>query len=258
MSGPQIPLPSPRWHWDYLKAHPDACIVIARNLIPFVCVLALRWPAVLAIFNLWFDGLAGMTAVLVAIYPRLMREVIVEGREPRWKTVLGSFIAVPFLIGIFGIPYWIVLVPFGPHVHLVREELAVNRGLWLTLASIFGARLFAAFRRGYDALPERELRQALRWDTYLLALRAIAMFVVGGFLGGLLGITYFVLPALALALSYMEIWPRNVLGMVFGDPDKLWQDDEDARAERRAAQKAAAQAKAAGRRDRKGGRAPAG
>jgi hypothetical protein len=259
MSGSQIPIPGPRWHWDYLREHPDAFMVIARNLIPLAGVLALSWAPLLAIFNIWFDGLAGMTAILLAIMPRLMRELAAENpKEQPWKRVLGIVVAVPFLVGILGMPYWIVLVPFGPHLHVVRDELLANRGLWLTLASIFGARLFTAFRRGYDALPEREFRQALRWDTYLLALRAIAMFVIGGFLSGRLGLTYFVLPVLALVLSYLEIWPRNALGAVFGDPDKLWQNDEDARQERRAAQKAQAAAKTAERRSRKRGGAPAG
>lgn len=259
MSGPQIPLPSPRWHWDYLTAHPEGFLVLARNLLPLAGVLALHWLPALAVFNIWFDGLAGMTAIVIAILPRLNRELATE--EPKQgnaRRVLGLVVAVPFLIGILGIPYWVAMIPFGPHWHLVGEELARNRGLLLTMASILGARLVAAFRRGYDAMPERELRQALRWDAYLLALRAIAMFAIGGFLGGLMGITYFVLPALALALSYLEIWPRNALGMVFGDPDKLWQDDAEARAERRAEQKAQAQAAAAARRERKGRRAPAG
>jgi hypothetical protein len=45
---------------------------------------------------------------------------------------------------------------------------------------------------------------------------------------------------MALLLSYMEIWPGRALGLVFGDPKKLWEyDPEQARAEReRGAQEA--------------------
>ena len=37
---------------------------------------------------------------------------------------------------------------------------------------------------------------------------------------------YFVLvPLMALLLTYLEIWPERAIGMVFGDPSRLWEYD---------------------------------
>jgi hypothetical protein len=30
---------------------------------------------------------------------------------------------------------------------------------------------------------------------------------------------------MALLLTYLEIWPERALGMVFGDPSRLWEYD---------------------------------
>lgn len=67
-------------------------------------------------------------------------------------------------------------------------------------------------------MPDDELKQRARWDVYLLMLRAIAMFMMIGF-------AIFLVPLMALLLTYFEIWPERVIGAVFGDPAKLYQYD---------------------------------
>jgi len=59
----------------------------------------------------------------------------------------------------------------------------------------------------------------VRWDIYLLLLRAIAMFMMVGTLLALIFV-----PVMALLLSYFEIWPERVLSL-FGDPAKLHEYD---------------------------------
>jgi hypothetical protein len=60
----------------------------------------------------------------------------------------------------------------------------------------------------------------VRWDVYLLMLRAIAMFMMIGF-------AFFLVPLMALLLTHFEIWPERVIGAVFGDPSRLWQYDPE-------------------------------
>jgi len=62
----------------------------------------------------------------------------------------------------------------------------------------------------------------VRWDVYLLVLRAIAMFIMAAH-----GLYFILVPLMALLLSYLEIWPERALGAVFGDPSRLWEYDPD-------------------------------
>ena len=81
---------------------------------------------------------------------------------------------------------------------------------------------------GYDALPDNQLKQRVRWDVYLLMLRALAMFMMAGH-----GLAFILVPLMALLLSYFEIWPERMLGAVFGDPSRLYEYDPDDPASRR-------------------------
>jgi hypothetical protein len=72
---------------------------------------------------------------------------------------------------------------------------------------------------GYATMPDKELKQRVRWDLYLLMLRAIAMFIMAAH--GL----YFILVPLMAPLTYLEVWPDRAIGAVFGDPPRLWEYD---------------------------------
>jgi hypothetical protein len=41
------------------------------------------------------------------------------------------------------------------------------------------------------------------------------------------GLSFILVPLMALLLSYFEIWPERVLGAVFGDPSRLYEYDPD-------------------------------
>jgi hypothetical protein len=69
-------------------------------------------------------------------------------------------------------------------------------------------------------MPDDQLKQRVRWDVYLLMLRGIAMFMMIGF-------AFFLVPLMALLLTYFEIWPERVIGAVFGDPSRLWEYDPE-------------------------------
>ena len=76
-------------------------------------------------------------------------------------------------------------------------------------------------------MPEKELKQRVRWDVYLLVLRAGAMFVMAA-----QGFAFILVPLMALLLTYMEVWPERVLGAVFGNPSRLWEYDPNKKTKR--------------------------
>jgi hypothetical protein len=71
-------------------------------------------------------------------------------------------------------------------------------------------------------MPDKDLKQRVRWDVYLLILRAMAMFIMAAH-----GLYFILVPLMALLLSYFEIWPERALGAVFGDPSRLYEYDPD-------------------------------
>jgi hypothetical protein len=65
------------------------------------------------------------------------------------------------------------------------------------------------FQSGYDAMPDKELKQRVRCDLYLLLLRAMAMFIMAAH-----RLAFILVPLMALLLSYFEIWPERALAAV--------------------------------------------
>src|SRR6266496_44602 len=104
----------------------------------------------------------------------------------------------------------------------LRRQLAHSPALWFTFGSLAAGHFWKAFQSGYDAMPDKELKQRVRWDVYLLILRAMAMFIMAAH-----GLAFILVPLMALLLSYFEIWPERALGAVFGDPSRLYEYDPD-------------------------------
>ncbi|MGI8438067.1 MAG: hypothetical protein ACR2NX_14410 [Chthoniobacterales bacterium] len=96
------------------------------------------------------------------------REIESEGLRFRAENV-------PFLVGLLGLP-WVVLIPF--HDALLSDELrrplATSPGLWSAFGSIVAGKFGKRMPIDYDAVPKAELKQRVRWDVYLLVLRAPA------------------------------------------------------------------------------------
>jgi hypothetical protein len=212
-------------HLRELVSRPGAWQVLARNLIPVVGIYGFRWSAALAVFNYWFDGLTALIAIVTALIPRALRETRPKSvGVMSVKNITGAVITWIFLVGIIGLPYWIVLIPLHDLLlgEALRRELARSPALWLTFGSLAAGHFWKAFQSGYDAMPDNELKQRVRWDVYLLILRAMAMFIMAAH-----GLAFILVPLMALLLSYFEIWPERALGAVFGDPSKLYKYDPD-------------------------------
>lgn len=196
--------------------------MLARNLIPVVGVYGFGWSAGLTVFNYWFDGLTALAAITAALVPRALRESQTKSESQALLPIkiLRGVVTWIFLVGVIGLPYWMALVPlhtllFGENL---RHQLAQSPGLWCVFGSMAISHFWKAFQCGYDVMPDDQLKQRVRWDVYLLMLRGIAMFMMIGF-------AIFIVPLMALLLSYFEIWPERIIGAVFGDPSKLYQYD---------------------------------
>src|SRR5437773_2331186 len=227
----QIRPPPVSQHLREFVSRPDAWAVLARNMIPVVGIYGFGWSAALTVFNYWFDGLTALAAIVAALIPRALRETQSQKDRVTWagNVVRGAVVWI-FLVGIVGLPYWIVLIPLHDLLlgDQLRRELAQSPALWLTFGSLAAGHFWKAFHLGYDALPDNQLKQRVRWDVYLLMLRALAMFIMAAH-----GLAFILVPLMALLLSYFEIWPERALGAVFGDPSRLYEYDPDDPASRR-------------------------
>src|SRR6266571_2972721 len=210
-------------HLREFASRPHAWGVLARNLIPVVGIYCFGWSAALAVFNYWLDGLTALAAIVAALIPRALRETQPKSVGATWaKNLVRGAVTWIFLVGIIGLPYWIVLIPLHDLLlgDELRRELAHSPALWFTFGSLAASHFWKAFLMGYDVMPDKELKQRARWDIYLLVLRALAMFVMAAH-----GLYVVLVPLMALVLSYLEIWPERALGAVFGDPSRLWEYD---------------------------------
>ncbi len=221
----QIAPPPFSQHLREMASRPHAWGVLARNLIPVVGIYCFGWSAALAVFNYWFDGLTALVAIVTALIPRALRETRPKSvGAMSVKNLIGGAVTWIFLVGIIGLPYWIVLIPLHDLLlgNELRRQLAQSPALWLTFGSLAAGHFWKAFQSGYDVMPDNELKQRVRWDVYLLVLRAMAMFIMAAH-----GLAFILVPLLALLLSYFEIWPERALGAVFGDPSRLYEYDPD-------------------------------
>jgi hypothetical protein len=219
----QIRPPPLSRHLREFASRPGAWVALGRNMIPVVGIYAFGWSAAISVFNYWFDGLTALAAIVAAIIPRSLRET--QSKKDH-ATLVGNVVRGVFvwllLVVVVGLPYWIVLIPL--HDLLLGKELwrqlTQSPALWFIFGSLAASHFWRAFRVGYDTMPDNELKQKVRWDVYLLILRAVAMFFMAAH-----GLYFILVPLMALLLTYLEIWPERAIGAVFGDPSRLWEYD---------------------------------
>src|SRR2546428_6370213 len=136
----QIAPPPLSQHLRELASRPDAWTVLARNLIPVVGIYGFGWSAALAVFNYWFDGLTALAAIVAALIPRALRETQPKsvGAMSAAANLVRGVVTWIFLVGIVGLPYWIVLIPLHDLLlgDELRRQLAHSPALWLTFGSL--------------------------------------------------------------------------------------------------------------------------
>src|SRR5216110_618645 len=170
----QIAPPPLSQHLRELASRPGAWAVLARNLIPVVGIYGFGWSAALAVFNYWFDGLTAVAAIVAALIPRALRETQPKSTGPMLAAanIARGVVTWIFLLGIVGLPYWIVLIPLHDLLlgDQLRRQLVHSPALWFTFGSLAAGHFWKAFQSGYDPLPDNELKQRVRWGVYLLVL----------------------------------------------------------------------------------------
>jgi hypothetical protein len=125
--------------------------VLARNLIPVVDIYGFGWSAALAVFNYWFDGLTALAAIVAALIPRALRETQPKSVGATWAgNLVRGAVTWVFLVGIIGLPYWIVLIPLHDLLlgDELRRQLAHSRTLWITFGSLAASHFWKAFQLG--------------------------------------------------------------------------------------------------------------
>lgn len=210
-------------HLREFARNPDAWTVLARNLIPVIGIYFFAWSAALTVFSYWFDGLSALGAILAVLIPRALRESQRTCDSQLFVVrIARGLVTWIFLLAIVGLPYWIVLIPLHDLLlsQDLRRQLENTPALWFTFGSLAATNIWKAARSGYDAMPDNLLKQRVRWDVYLLVLRATAMFIVAAH-----GLAFILVPLMAMLLTYFEVWPERVLGAVFGDPSHLYEYD---------------------------------
>lgn len=191
--------------------------MLARNAIPVIGVYALGWSTDIVIFQLWFDGLTALGAMLAFQMrafahnePKIMQPP--PGVPPHFAPRLLAFVWLLIWL-LLGLPYWFILFFFSLAVfegglwHLPLGNVSVIVALGLVLAS----NILEAHRRGYVGMSDADIRLEFNWEFNLHLARIAAILLVTFFL------RFGLILVLALALSYIEIYPMRALKFFGGD-----------------------------------------
>lgn len=182
-------------------------VVLARNAVPVAGVYALGWPVALAVFEIWFDGVTALATMLILQVRTFMRRDPDPAPMPFWLACVA-------MVALIGIPYWFML--------LMIQVRTLGDGFWtglmhqpdalLALAGVLAANIWRELGRGYDKLPDARIRLEFNWQFSMHLARVGAILIVVFF--------FFSRPlvvALAVVLSYVEIYPMRTLRFMGGD-----------------------------------------
>lgn len=214
---PNLPAPTLRSHLTPFFEGPRPWLVLARNAIPVIGVYWLGWFANIVIFQIWFDGVTALGAMLAFQMRAFAKKdpKLLQAPAGIPLNILPRALALFWLALwlLLGIPYWFTLFFFSVTVFeggfwsLLFSNLTVSFGLIFILIS----NIFEESRRGYERLSEAEIRLEFNWDFSMHLARISALLLVSFVLR--LGL----IVGLALALSYVEIYPMRTLRFLGGD-----------------------------------------
>lgn len=220
MSTPVTHPPAPRSHLAPFREGSRAWLVLARNAIPVLGVHALDWSPAVAVFEIWFDGVTALAA-MIALHLRAfaLTEPVAKipdgipahiGRHVQWGLMLTVWL---LLLGLLAIPYWFALFFFNAGLFRPGFWAALPGDPWLMLALLYvlASNVAEEFRRGYEKMSAAQARLEFNWDFSMHLARIGAILLAGFFFGR------FVIVPLALALSYVEIYPMRSLRLMGGD-----------------------------------------
>lgn len=219
-AAPHVPAASSRSHLAPFREGLRPWLVLARNAIPVIGVYGLGWSADEAVFQIWFDGVAALGAT-IALHMRAFiltdpKSALPASIPPdagfRAKLLVFSLVWL-VLVALLGIPYWFALFFF-------RSTAFQDGFLFPTLADpvvplallfVLLSHVIEEFRRGYERMSAAEASLEFNWDFSMHLARIGALLLVAFFFGR------FIMLPLAIALSYIEIYPMRALRLIGGD-----------------------------------------
>jgi hypothetical protein len=192
---------------DYLRAFAsrrEAWIVLGRNLIPVVGVYLFDWSVALTTFNYWFDGVTALAAILAAVIARGVLESRKASGAGMVRLVAGGVLIWVIILGLCGMPYWFLLDSVSGVLRLsqISAEVEQSPALWFTFAVLALSQFWKAFTGGYLRMPPDKLKSQVQADFFALIARAVAMQVIAR-----VGLGLMLVPAMALVLTHIEVWP---------------------------------------------------
>jgi len=196
---------------------PRAWLVLARNAIPVVGVYALDWPAAIVVIQIWFDGVTALGAMLALQMRAFLRNdskpFPVPGDFPPHVLPAILFVVWLLLLALIGIPYWFTLFFFSFAVFRdgFWSVLFGSPELIATLLLVLISNSVEEFRRGYERMSDIEIRREFNWD-FSMHLARISVMLLAAF-----WLSKHIVVGLALALSYVEIYPMRTLRFLGGD-----------------------------------------
>jgi hypothetical protein len=181
---------------------PRNWLVLARNLVPVVGILALGWSSRVALLVYWIDGMCLLALLIAAMFIRGMAKLRRERGIGIGKLVFQGTIAFALFFGLLSIPYWMVWMELdlGVAVWQVSESWLLTA---LMLAIVLANLVASCQRGGYFGITMEDLRQRGASELELLATRGVAMVVVAWWTRGLL-----LAPLFAVVLTALEVWPQ--------------------------------------------------
>lgn len=197
-----------RSHLAPFLESPRPYIVLARNAVPVVGVFWLDWSPALSVLVLWFDGLTALAAML-AFQTRAFGRNDPEPQSLGW---LVSFWL--FLVALLPAPYWFMALAFAGKVVPAgwATFAAGNPTVWTALSIVLVANIADQWLKRYERLPDVAIRAAFSYAYALHIARSSAILLIGMFLP-----VRYAVPALAAALSYVEIYPMRSLRVLGGE-----------------------------------------
>ena len=182
---------------------PRHWIVLARNLVPVLGVIALGWSGRVTVFNYWVDGVWMLALLVAALMIRGL--AMVHAQKPQYGFVnlfFQGLIGFALYFGLGAAPFWII---YGKlQLDGALWEVSQSRDLAMCTVSIVVGGLVAAFQRGgYFGMTLDEFKQRANVELQLLIARGIAMVVVASWTGGV-GLV----PLFALVFTAFEVGPQ--------------------------------------------------
>lgn len=182
---------------------PRPYLVVARNAVPVLGIYAFGWSAPLAAFLLWFDAVSALGALCALVIRHSDRlDATID------LSAVQSFLAWVLAMLFFGIPYLMLFLAFNAWYFKgdFWSAQVLHPVVLCALAAILAGNVFEESRRGFARMTQPEIHREFHRQIAMHTARSSAMLLLLFVLNA-----RFFIAVVALALSYVEIYPMRAL-----------------------------------------------